>query len=373
MAEPKAAPLAPVLQRQSAYDLWEQKQGIPIVTGFYIADVNDIEVKPLDLMRVPGAIVDLEGCGGTNSAYAIEIPAGGATTPIRHMIEILCYVTKGRGATTVWYGENEKHSFEWQTGSVFSVPLNARYQHFNGSGTDPTRIFVVTTAPTVMNLFHNEEFIFNNPFVFTDRMDNPKHFSGDGTLYTGHTGRVRVWETNFIPDVRTHDVYSWRERGAGGGSLMFELAHNTMCAHISQFPIGTYKKGHRHGPGAHVVILGGDGFSMLWPRGKPEERVKVDWKIGSVVVPPTQWFHQHFNTGNNYARYLALRWGSARYGGMALGANENEAADVSESEGGAQIEYENEDRTIHQIFEDDLKKHGAECNMKQFTPWCTGK
>ena len=97
----------PVMQRQSAYQIWGQKQNIPIVTGFYIADVNDIEVKPWDLMGVPGAIVDLEGCGGTNSAYALEIPAGQSTTPIKHMIEILCYVTKGRGATTVWLSDDQ--------------------------------------------------------------------------------------------------------------------------------------------------------------------------------------------------------------------------------------------------------------------------
>ena len=38
---------------------------------------------------------------------------------------------------------------------------------------------------------------------------------------------------------------------------MIELAQNSMGAHISQFQPGTYKKAHRHGPGAHVIILDG--------------------------------------------------------------------------------------------------------------------
>ena len=37
-----------------------------------------------------------------------------------------------------------------------------------------------------------------------------------------------------------------------------------------------------------------------------------------------------------------------------------------------QIEYEDEDREIHEIFEAELAKNGAQCNMKAFIPYCTG-
>jgi hypothetical protein len=53
------------------------------------------------------------------------------------------------------------------------------------------------------------------------------------------------------------------------------------------------------------------------------------------------------------------------------GGGEN--ADRSLKEGGWQIEYEDEDREIHQIFEKELAAHGAPCKMKAFVPWCTGE
>jgi oxalate decarboxylase/phosphoglucose isomerase-like protein (cupin superfamily) len=150
----------------------------------------------------------------------------------------------------------------------------------------------------------------------------------------------------------------------------FELAGNVMGSHISEFPVGRYKKAHRHGPGAHVIILGGQGYSLLWPP-NDGEMVRVDWKPGSVVVPPNQWFHQHFNSGADPARYLALRWNSWRYRFVAL--TDEKPIEVDVKQGGGQIEYEDEDPKIHEIFESALAKAGAPCHMGSMVPWCTQK
>jgi hypothetical protein len=99
--------------------------------------------------------------------------------------------------------------------------------------------------------------------------------------------------------------------------------------------------------------------------------IRVDWKPGCVVVPPNQWFHQHFNSGAEPARYLALRWNSWRYRFVAL--TDEKPIEVDVKQGGGQIEYEDEDPKIHQIFESALAKVGAPCHMGAMVRWCTQK
>ena len=271
-------------------------------------DLRTVEVKPWARLDCLGTYINLDGAGDTNGAYVAEIEPGKRMAPERHIFEKNIYVLEGRGATLVGEDPNSRTSFEWKRGSVFSIPINVWHQHMNGSGSEAARFVAVTTAPLTMNLFHNEGFIFNNPYVFEDRIGNPKHFQGEGRMWTATTGRTNAWETNFVPDIETFTTFSWKERGAGGAHIKFELADQTQTAHVSQFPVGTYKKAHRHGPGAHVIIIKGEGYSLLWPsHGSPHDGMeRVDWKPGSLVVPPNGWFHQHFNGGATPARYLAF-------------------------------------------------------------------
>jgi hypothetical protein len=343
---------------KTPYRKWIEGQGIPIIREFYIEDLRKVELAPWDWKGGRGAYLNLIGTGDINDAYLCEIPPGGNLKPQRLLFEEAVYVVEGNGSTVLWNDEHKKITFEWQAGSLFSPPLNTCRQHFNGSGVRPARFLAVTSAPPLINLFRNLDFVLSNPFPFNDRFNaDPESFSGKGEAY-----RLRerpVWDTNFIPDVRTLQVHSWEKRGAGGSNIMIEMSQNSMGAHISQFPVGTYKKAHRHGPGAHVIIIGGQGYSLMWPEGTPPRR--FDWRDGSVVVPPEMWFHQHFNTGKAPARYLALRAGGRKYprpwGAKAYGVDE------SVKGGGDQIEYEDEDPQIRRMFEQELAKQGVTCRM----------
>lgn len=353
------------IQPINTYNDYQQREGVPVVRGFAVPDLRKIDLQPWARKGGRGCFVTLDGTAGTNDAYLCEIAPGKSLNPQRQIFEEMVFILDGSGATTVWYQEDRKVNFEWNAGSLFAIPINAWHQHHNGSGQQPARYIAVTNAPIVINMFHNLDFVFGNPFVFDDRFGaEGDYFDGSGILYPG-----RALQTNFVPDVSTMKLYDMPERGAGGTQVSFEMAGNVMAAHVAQFPVGTYKKAHRHAPGAHLVVLSGKGYSLLWP---PEggEITRADWQTGSLVVPPNQWFHQHFNSGAEPARYLALRWNSKRYDLGPL-FTDFEGTTVDQKAGGAQIEFEDEDPSIHRMFEEEMAKAGAPCRMAGEVPWCT--
>ena len=349
------------------YRSWLAREGVKVIEEYAFEDLGTVELGPWERKGGKGAVLNIPYPVLINDAQLVEIRPGGSSEPEHHLYEEIVYVVSGRGATSVWTGDGPKRTFEWKKGSLFAVPLNAWYQIFNGSGSEPARYLSVTTAPPTMRLFKDHDFIFNNDYVFTKRFrGEDDFFSGNGKLYNG-----RVWDASFIPNVPDMPLYSWEARGAGGINAMFEMAGNAMKGHVSEFPVGTYKKAHRHGPGAHLLILSGDaGYSLLWNEDDMSDLVKADWKLGSmVVVPSDHCYHQHFNSGSRRARYMALGYGA---GGTAAGLQTPFAgsgvADVSLKKGGIQVEYDDEAPLVLDLFEEECLKHGAVPDMRRYFP-----
>ena len=350
-----------------AYENWLEAEKVKVHVEYYYPDIRDIEVGDWERKGGKGAVCHIDNRHMPNDLHVVEIRPGGKSEPEHHMYEISFYIVWGRGATSVWLDDKNKQTFEWKEGSLFTVPLNAWYQHFNGSGDESVRYIATTNTPVQMRMYRDTDFIFNCDFIFKSRYsEDEEYFSGNGTLYN-----KRIWETNFIPNAPDMALYGWKARGAGGINAMLQMGKNNMGNHISEFPIGTYKKAHRHGPGAHLVLLSGDsGYSLLWRKEDRSDMVKCDWKVGSLVVVPNDGtYHQHFNSGTKRARYMALRSGDGGFNAP----NATQSADVSIKDGGIQVEYTDEDREIHEIFEKELATKGVTCNMKAFIPYCTGE
>jgi mannose-6-phosphate isomerase-like protein (cupin superfamily) len=269
---------------EDPYLEWVRSEGPRYIVDFAFEDLNTLELSPWESKGGSGAVINIPNNVIPNDAQVVEIKPGGKSEPVHHMYETQVYVLSGRGATSIWVDETKKWTFEWQPGSLFAIPLNAWYQFFNGSGTQPARYVAVTSAPPIMRLYRDNDFIFNNDHVFAKRLsDNEDAYTGSGKLYNR-----RVWESNFIPNADNMPLYGWAARGAGGINAALEMAKNSINAHISEFPVGTYKKGHRHGPGAHLILLSGDaGFSLLWTKEDRSDMRKADWKKGSMVVVPS--------------------------------------------------------------------------------------
>ncbi len=342
------------------YLAWCEREGIPIIEDFGV-HLPDVAVEPWPRLDINGAFVHLKGRGDWLAVFVMELPPGAKTAPQKHIYEEVFYVLSGHGSTQVELPDGAKHTFEWGPKSLFALPLNCTYQHFNGSGQELARLHSTNNLPMILNVFHQDDFVFENPCQFPERIGGADYFSGDGEFIPRRPGR-HMWETNFVPDLEKFELHQWDARGGGSSNIMFALADGTMHAHCSEMPVGTYKKGHRHGADFHVMCATGQGYSMLWYDGD-EDFTRVDWEHGTVFAPPDMMFHQHYNTAPHPSRYLAIACGSMRYPLMAEKHAIFAGMDVDVKKGGAQIEYEDQDPRIHQIYLEALKKNGAVSKM----------
>jgi quercetin dioxygenase-like cupin family protein len=323
------------------YRDWIKTSKAPMVEGYSIIDAKTQEVHPWPEIGGNGVYLNFSG-NVHMDGMILEIPAGKGLLQTRRFYEQLVVCLAGHGSTIIG---NAPHTnrVDWGEGSLFSVPMNVLHQHKNGDLQHPARLLAITTFPLSMNLFGSRGLITDSNFSFSDRYDgSPDYFS--------KTERVeKRWDkTNFVKDIRSSEVVAWNERGEGNASMYWEMGGNTILEpHMSDFPAGSYKLGHRHPYEAIILTLEGRGFTLFGKdRLKGSDALHLEWKAGSVISPPYFWFHQHFNTGDTRARYFAVTEGDfPKRLGIPLEVE--------------QIEARQEDPEIKTIFEAERRKKTA--------------
>ncbi len=357
---------------KTAYEKWIEQENIPVVEGYGVSDVRELSLGNWKRLGCRGAYIQLKGLEGITGMYAGEILPGAALKPEKHLYEEIILILSGQGKAEIWQRGQQSRVIEWQEGSLFSPPLNTEHRLIN-TGTEAVIFVAVTTAPFVFDHFHNEEFILQSDYCFSDRYEaQADYFAPGQKRYLSDHNRLWIWETNFIPDVRSAAIDPQEQKGSGVRLTQFEICENTLIGHLAQWPVGSYHKAHYHGGGAVLLILRSEGYSLMWPNelgprpyanGHGDRVVKVDWRTRSALSPPSGWFHQHFNTGRETALQLALRCGSQKHPFGIRVAAIRAGVFTSLREGGTLIEYEDEDPEIRRIYEAALRKKGLSMDM----------
>ena len=319
------------------YRDWIKKSKVPSTEGYAILDAKRQELQPWPEIGGRGLYLNFPG-NVHMDAVLLEAAAGKALLPRRHFYEQIVYAVAGRGYTTFGQGRQQA-KVDWAEGSLFAVPMNVLHRHHNADSQHPARLLAITSFPLTLQIFGSLGLIQDSNFSFSDRYaGQPDYFSS--------TQRVRQrWDhANLVRDIRSNELVMWEERGKGNASAFWDMGGNTILEpHISQFPVNTYKLGHRHPYEAIILTLNGKGFSLAAKQGLADEHdpVKIDWKAGSIISPPYFWYHQHFNTGDTRARYWAITEGDfPKRLGIPLEVE--------------QIEADQEDPSVRRRFEREL-------------------
>jgi uncharacterized RmlC-like cupin family protein len=339
------------------HDKWYQehqdREGVPVYEGMSIDDVSNLELEDWKRTGGRGAFLNLKGMEDMCDVQVHEIPPGENLRPLRHLHESMVFVLSGNGLTTI--GQDDPITFEWDEESLFYIPRNTQYIHTNSMAEEPVRLLVTTPLPLLYSIHQNHDIIWNpgTEGGWDREQGDPYSTAGEIESETYEKDNIIYIDATFVSDVgQFDDLQVWPERGGGGRSVFFPFPDISMYSHVSEFQAGKYKKGHRHLSGANILILSGEGYSLLW-HDNEEERIRIDWQQGSVFTPPTMWYHQHFNTSDEPARYVVFH-GPIKKTGINNTGITDPMLPIN------QIEYHEEDPEIREQFKQELEKsnHG---------------
>jgi mannose-6-phosphate isomerase-like protein (cupin superfamily) len=366
-------------QPLSDYDQFMESEGIPIFRGVGVRNVKELELADWPRMGGRGSYIQLSGTEGKWGCYLVEVPAGGALNTEKHLYEEIYLVVEGRGTTEVWLEEGgPKQIFEWQRGSMFSIPVNAYHRIVNATS-KPALLLGGTTAPNLMNLIGETDFIFNCPYEFTNRFSTSEDFyQSNEELEPDPIRGLAMRRTNFVPDVMNCDLPLDNRRSPGYRRVEPYMTRNKFYFWIGQHETGRYSKAHAHTSAAVLICVKGKGYTYTWPEhlgvnpwkdGKADQVERVDYEpIGLVSAAPggARWYHQHFNVSSEPFRLLA--WFGPNHPslvtGLPPGAKQTDYTAMDIPEGGTAIPYWMEDPFICEEFKRCVDREGGEIRME---------
>ena len=363
---------------KTPYDLFMQGEGIPVFREIGINKVQNVPLKPWKRLGGNASFIQLTGTESKWGSFVVEVPARGALEPMRHMFEEIYYVVEGRGSTEVWLeGDSKRHTFEWQAGSLFSIPFNAWFRIVN-AGSASALLLAGNTAPNVLNLINDVDAIFNCPYQFRDRFSGADDFfKPKDDIEPDPVRGLAMRRTNFIPDIISCELPLDNRRSPGYRRIQPFMTGNTFYLWIGQHETGRYSKAHAHTSAAVLICLQGKGYTYTWPEklgltpwkdGHGDQVKRVDYEPGGMVSAApggARWYHQHFGVSKQPFRLTA--WFGPNEPGREPGPAGEKLTDanaVDVDEGGNAIPYCMEDPFIRAEYEETLAKEGISTRME---------
>lgn len=365
-------------QPTTDYDRFMEADGIPVYRGLGLRRAQDLPLEDWPRMGGRGSYIQLHGTEGKWGAYVVEVPAAGALNPEKHIYEEIFFVLDGRGTTEVWQEGGKRHVFEWQKGSLFSIPVNAMHRIVNATNA-PALLLAGTTAPNLMDLIGNTDFIFNCPYNFSDR------FSPDADFYRPSDDiepdpirGLAMRKSNLLPDIVNCDLPLDNRRSPGYRRVEPFMTGNKFYLWVGQHETGRYSKAHAHTSAAILICVKGSGYTYTWPEscgptpwkdGHADKVQRIDYEQGGMVSAApggARWYHQHFNTSNEPFRLTA--WFGPHHPslvtGLRPGQKQTDYTAMDLTEGGTAIPYWMEDPFLREEFEATIARNGGTSRME---------
>ncbi len=361
------------------YDRFMESEGVPIYRGIGVHRVQDLPMKPWRRLGGRGSYIQLYGTEGLWGSYVVEIPAAGVLNAERHLFEKTVLVVEGRGSTEVWqYEGGRKHTFEWQRGSLFTIPINAFHRFVNAAGS-PAVLLCGTSAPPIINHYNNVDFVFNCDYVFEDRLgNNPEYFKENEGIEADPVRGLAMRRTNYISDIINCELPLDNRRSPGYRRVEPEFGGSRFYLWIGQHEPGRYSKAHKHKSSAVLICLKGKGYTYTWhdslgptpwAEGKGDKVMRQDYEFGGMVSAAPMsgdWFHQHFGISKDPLRLTAW-FGVDNHYAKRAGRPDEKLMDygaIDLKDGGTAIPYCDEDPYVRTEFDQALAAEGVGNRMK---------
>ena len=362
------------------YDQFMAAEGVPVYRGIGVRRVQDLPMQPWQRLGGRGSYIQLYGTEGLWGMYVVEIPARGALHAEHHLYEKQVLVVDGRGSTEIWQdgADQKKHTFEWQKGSLFSIPLNAHHRFVNATSS-PALLLCGTSAPNIINLVDNLEFVFGVPWNFTDRYSGAAdYFKPNDDILPDPVRGLAMKRTNLVADVVNCELPLDNRRSPGYRRMEPHMGGQRFHLWVGQHETGRYSKAHKHESAAVLICIKGCGYTYTWPEalgatpwadGRGDKVLRQDYEpVGLVSAAPMSgdWYHQHFGVSKDPLRLTAW-FGPNNHSALKPGVPGEAMADVwaiDVTKGGKAIPYHMEDPFIRAEYETTLAREGAASRME---------